>query len=177
MAYIGFVLDRQYAAAACGRGTAELHITLAHIPTGAKSSLQDELPGQILLELDMLWAYTQPQSMTLGGLERFAGSILVRRAYGEGLEKARNRVLEILDSHQVRYSNDFGVWIPHCSVGINNPAWRWVDAGERPSYVPQSLAVHSSRAVLAGLKGVVAHHWDLGSALRPGVSSTTIAED
>lgn len=175
MAYIGFVIDRQYASAACGRSTAELHITLAHIPTGAKPSLQDELPGQLLVELDTLWAYTKPQAMTLDHYERF-GSILVRRAYGKELEDVRKLIVSLLDSYKVRYSNDYGPWVPHCSIGINCPEWRWLDVGGSP-YMSQSVAVHSSRAVLAGLKGVVAHHWDLGTALRSSVSPTTITED
>jgi hypothetical protein len=178
MAYIGFVIDRQYSAAACGRSTAELHVTLAHIPTGAKPSLQDEIPGQVLLELDTLFSYIPPQSMTLSTMERF-GSVLVRRAHGadEELMKARARVREVLESHKIQYSKDYEPWTPHCSIGIDYPAWCWVDAGERPSYVPQPVAVHSSRAVLAGLRGVVAHHWNLGDALRARVSPTTIVGD
>jgi hypothetical protein len=176
MAYIGLVIDRQYAAAACGRRTAELHVTLAHIPTGTKESLQDEIPGQILLDLDMLWAYTTPQSMTLGSLERF-GAILVRRVYGAGIEEARDRVRKLLDVHGVRYSNDYDPWTLHCSIGINYPPWHWVTAGEHPSYMLHPLAVHSSHAVFAGLKGVVAHRWQLGTALRDSASSDTIVED
>lgn len=173
MAYIGLVIDRQYAAAACGRGTAELHVTLAHIPVKTPS-LEDSIPSKILLDLDLLWAYTLPQALTLGALERFDATV-VRRAYGGGLALIRKKTIDLLELHGVHYSKDFEPWAPHCSIGLNYAQWSWVNYGERPAYVPHSVAVHSSRAVFAGLHGVVAHHWDLGTACR-SVPPTTLAD-
>lgn len=165
MAYIGLLINNADVVAACGRSTAELHVTLAHIPVETRSSLQDEIPGALMYDLDMLWAYVTPQTLSLGALERF-GATLVRRAYGAGLAGLRARVVDLLDLHGVRYSKDFEPWIPHVSVGLNIPQWCWIGHGECPGYVPDAVLVHSSRAVFAGLSGVVAHHWPLGTALR-----------
>lgn len=162
MAYIGLTIDPVFAAAACGRSTAELHVTLVHVPIEQDTvSSGFGLPGALLLSLDELWAGTQPQPLTLGAVERF-GNVLVRRARGDGLLAIRRSVLALLEEHGVRCSNDFDPCSPHCSIGLAVPGWSWTFYGER-SAQPGSIAVHSSLAVFAGLRGVVAHHWNLGA--------------
>jgi len=169
MAYIGLTIDSAYTAAVCGRSTAELHLTLAHIPVGSKTALQDEVPGAVIADLDLLWAYTAPQVLVLGDVERF-GAVLVRKAYGLGLPGLRARVADLLDLHGVRYSKDYEPWAPHVSVGLNTPQWCWVKDIKNPVHIQ----AHSSRAVFAGLSGIVAHHWPLGGALRDPVSTDTL---